>query len=166
MQNEYYVQGNSEYGRTVMVPFSVFQHHLASLEYRNNRLKLKRLSVRADLLSERCKGVGLEFRQLMQADFILFMRDLLNHPDRMFHWFPETLLYIGRGSSTAFEVFAWSKSSAYFENAKKLLGIKNKEDLIPLLEAFQKDWRLLPRWESNSFSPVSLLGFNEIATKP
>jgi hypothetical protein len=77
-----------------------------------------------------------------------------------------TLVYIGHHGSTAFEVFARSKSAAYFEKAKKLLGIKNKEDLVPLLEAFQKDSRLLPRWEFNSFSPVSLLGFNEIATNP
>lgn len=165
MQNEYYVQGNSEYGRDVMVPFSVLRDHLQSLVHRNDRLKQKRLSVRADLLSERCKGVGLEFRHLMQADFILFMRDHLDHPDQMFHWFPETLLYIGH-HGTAFEVFARSKSSAYFEKAKKLLGIQNKEDLTPLLEAFQKDSRLLPRWERKSFSPAGLLGFNEIATKP
>ena len=102
----------------------------------------------------------------MQVDFILFMRDYLDHPDQMFHWFPETLVFIGRHGSAAFEVFARSKSSAYFERAKKLLGIENKEDLAPLLEAFQKDSRLLPRWEFNSFSPVGLLGFNEIATKP
>lgn len=165
MQNEYYVQGNSEYGRDVMVPFNVFLNDMQSLIYRNSRLKLKRVSIRADLLSERCKGIGLELRHLMQADFILFMRDYLDHPDQMFHWFPETLLYI-RHHNTAFEVFARSKSSAYFEKSKQLLGIQKKEDLTPLLEAFQKDSRLLPRWKSKSFSPVGLLGFNEIATKP
>lgn len=166
MQNEYYIHGNSEYGRDVMVPFNIFIDHLQSLKYRNNRLKLKRLSLRADLLNDRCKGVGLDFRHLMQVDFILFMRDCLNHPDQIFHWFPETLVYIGLHGSSPFEVFARSKSSAYFERAKQLLGIEKKEDLVPLLEAFQKDSRLLPRWEFNSFSPVGLLGFNEIATKP
>lgn len=166
MQNEYFIHGNSEYGRDVMVPFNIFRDHLHSLEHRNSRLKLKRLSLRADLLNERCKGVGLDFRHLMQVDFILFMRDYVNHPDQMFHWFPETLVYIGRHGSSAFEVFARSKSSAYFERAKQLLGIENKEDLVPLLEAFQKNSQLLPRWEFNSFNPVGLLGFNEIATKP
>jgi hypothetical protein len=165
MQNEYYVQGNSEYGRDVMVPFNVFRNHMRSLLHRNDRLKLRRLSIRADLLSERCKGVGLEFRHLMQADFILFMRDYLDHPDQMFHWFPETLLYV-RHHGTSFEVFARSKSAAYFEKSKQLLGIQKKEDLIPLLEAFQKDSRLVPRWQFESFNPVGLLGFNEIASKP
>lgn len=164
MQNEYYVQGNSEYGRDVMVPFNIFRRNMRSLIHRNDRLKLRRLSIRADLLNERCKGVGLEFRHLMQADFILFMRDSLDHPEQMFHWFPETLLYIRR-HGTAFEVFARSKSSAYFDKSKQLLGIQKKEDLTPLLEAFQKDSRLVPRWDSESFSPVGLLGFNEIATK-
>ncbi len=165
MQNEYYVQGSSEYGRDVMVPFSVFQDDLQSLKHRNNRLKLRRTSIRADLLSERCKGIGLEFRHLMQADFVLFMRDYLDLPDQMFHWFPETLLYIGR-RDTAFEIFVRSKSSGYFEKSKQLLGIQKKEDLTPLLEAFQKDSRLLPRWGFETLSPVRLLGFNELATKP
>jgi len=101
----------------------------------------------------------------MQADFILFMRDYLDHPDQMFHWFPETLLYV-RHHGTSFEVFARSKSAAYFEKSKQLLGIQKKEDLIPLLEAFQKDSRLVPRWQFESFNPVGLLGFNEIASKP
>ncbi|MBI5606002.1 MAG: TIR domain-containing protein [Deltaproteobacteria bacterium] len=166
MQNEYYIRGNSEYDRDAMVPFNIFRDHLQSLRHRNDRLKLNRLSLRADLLSERCKGVGVDFRHLMQVDFILFIRDYLDHPDIIFPWFPETLVYIGRHGSTAFEVFARSKSAAYFEKAKVLLGINSKEDLLPLLEAFQKDNRLLPRWEFNSFNPTGLLGFNEIATKP
>ena len=165
MQNEYYVQGSSEYGKNVMVPFNVFRRHMKSLIHRNKRLKLRRLSIRADLLKERCKGVGLEFMHLMQADFILFIRDYLDHPDQMFHWFPETLLFI-RHHGTAFEVFARSKSSAYFDKSKQLLGIQKKDDLAPLLEAFQKDSRLVPRWEFETFNPAGLLGFNEIATKP
>ncbi|MFC1820799.1 hypothetical protein ACFLZG_06935, partial [Thermodesulfobacteriota bacterium] len=64
----------------------------------------------------------------MQSDFILFIRDYFEHPDQLFHWFPETLLYISH-NGTAFEVFARSKSIPYFERSKTLLGIQKKEDL-------------------------------------
>ena len=165
MSNDYYVPGRSEYGRDVMVPFEVFRQYMKSLEYRNQRLELRRLSLRADLLEQRCKGLGIEFRHLMQADFILFLRDHLDRSDEHWHWWPETLLYVGRHSG-AFEVFARSRSASYFDRAKVLLGIAAKDGLQPLLEAFAADGRRLPRWGFESFSPAHLLGFNEIATKP
>ena len=59
----------------------------------------------------------------MQADFVLFIRDHLDRPEKTFHWYPETLLYVNHG---AFEIFARCKSNAYFEKAKVILGIESK----------------------------------------
>ncbi len=56
ISTDYYVPGNSDYGRDVMVSFGVFRSHMKSLEHRNKRLDLRRLSVRADMLVQRCKG--------------------------------------------------------------------------------------------------------------
>ncbi|MGR8978878.1 MAG: SEFIR domain-containing protein [Gammaproteobacteria bacterium] len=165
MANEYYVAGRSEYGKDAMVPFEVFRQYMKSLEYRNQRLNLRHLSLRADLLEQRTKGAGIEFRYLMEADFILFMRDNLDRPNDHWRWWPETLLYIGQHSG-AFEVFARSKSASYFERAKILLGVESKAALLPLLEAFKSDRQRIPRWEMTSFSPAELLGFNDISTKP
>ena len=120
--------------------------------------------MRADLLEQRCKGTGLEFRHLMQADFVLFLREWLDRPDER-RWWPETLLYVGRHDGP-FEVFARSRSLVYFDRAKVLLGIDSKDALRPLLELFAKEPARLPRWEFDSFNPAQLLGFNEIATKP
>ncbi len=165
MATDYYVPGNSDYGRDVMVSFGVFRAYMRSLEHRNERLKLLRLSVRADMLEQRCKGVGVEFRDLMQADFVLFLRDHLDRPDEMRHWWPETLLYADRHSA-AFEIFARSKSAAYFEGVKTLLGISSKDALSQLLKTFAADPRCVPSWQFESFSPPALLGFNDLATKP
>jgi hypothetical protein len=165
MANEYYVAGRSEYGRDVMVPFAVFRSYMKSLEFRNSRLKLNRLSVRADLLSQRCKGVGIEFRQLMQADFVLFLRDKLHQTDTYKYWWPETLLYSGRQAGS-FEVFARSRSASYFDRAKCLLGIDTKEDLAALMKIFAEQPAERPRWQFESVDPASLLGFNELAIKP
>lgn len=165
MSNDYYVPGVSEYGRDVMVPFRVFNQQMESLRFRNQRLQLKRSSLRADFLEQRCKGVGVQFRHLMQADFILFLRDHLDRRQDLGIWWPETLLYVARHSG-AFEVFARSRSSSYFKRAKVLVGIDTKDQLQPLLQAFVADVRLLPRWGFESFSPGHLLGFNDIATRP
>lgn len=165
MSNEYYVAGRTEYGKDAMVPFEVFRHHLKSLEHRNQRLELRRLSLRADLLEQRNKGAGIEFRHLMQADFILFMRDNIDRPNDYWNWWPETLLYVGRHSGS-FEVFARSKSASYFERAKILLGLESKVALTPLLEAFRTGKQRIPSWDMTTVSPTELLGFNDIASKP
>lgn len=163
--NEYYMAGHSEYGNNAMMSFEVFNQNTTSLTHRTERLKLRRLSLRADLLEQRSKNSGIEFRYLMQSDFILYMRNSLDRQNDYRGWWPETLLYIGRHSGP-FEVFARSRSTSYFERAKILLGVESKAALTPLLEAFSTDRQRIPRWEMTSFAPANLLGFSEIATKP
>ncbi|MEJ1407199.1 MAG: TIR domain-containing protein [Candidatus Sedimenticola sp. (ex Thyasira tokunagai)] len=165
LQNQYYVSGNSDYGRDVMVDFTVFREHLRSLEHRSQRLELRRLSLRADLLEERSKSSGLEFRYLMQGDFILFMRAEVEDEDGYSGWWPETLLYLFRFHS-AFEIFARAISRKYFDKLKCLLSIDKKEDLNELLEGYRSSKRRLPRWEMNSINPTGLLGYEQLATKP
>lgn len=163
--NQYYVAGRSDYGNNVMVSFTAFREYMRSLEARNKRLELRRLCLRADLLEERSKSSGFEFRYLMQGDFILFMRAELEDKDGYSSWWPETLLYLFRFHS-AFEIFARSVSTAYFDKVKCLLSINNKEDLSELLESYRKGERRVPRWEMNSVNPRGLLGYEELATKP
>lgn len=165
LQNQYYVAGRSDYGNNVMVSFTAFREYMRSLEARNNRLELRRLSLRADMLEERSKSTGLEFRYLMQGDFILFMRAEMEDKDGYSGWWPETLLYLFRFHA-AFEVFARSVSTAYFDKVKCLLSVNKKEDLVGLLQSYRKNERRLPRWEMNSVNPYGLLGYEELATKP
>lgn len=165
ISNEYYIPGRADYGRGTMSSVEVFRQHMKSLEYRNERLQLRRLSVRADLLEQRCKGIGIEFRHLMQADFVIFLRGQLAGSNAGWSWWPETLLYSTRHSEP-FEVFARSRSARHFEQAKVLLGIETKEALRVLLETYATGTRQVPRWQFESFVPAQLLGFNDIATKP
>jgi len=164
LTQQYYVAGISDYGKDTMVGYESFREYLRSLEHRNNRLKLRRLSLHADLLEQRSKHSGIEFRYLMQADFILFMRAEVLQSDFYSRWFPDTLLYVGRFHS-AFEVFARSSSRSYFEKVKCILGIDKPSDLNELMEAYKTDRQRLPRWEFDSFSPSVLLGYEQLATK-
>ena len=165
LQQQYYLPGNSDYGRDVMVSFIVFREYMRSLEHRNKRLGLRRLSVRADLLKERCTGTGIDFRYLLQADFVAFMRAEIELKDDYKRWWPETLLYLGHFNSP-FEIFARSVSKTYFDKVKILLAIETPKELDPLLKSYQDGSRRLPKWEFEGFNPASLLGYEHLATRP
>ncbi len=165
LEKHYYVPENSDYGRDVMVSYLVMDSGLPSLGRRNTRLNLRRLSLRADLLKQRCVGVGLDFRDLMQADFIAFMRAEIHELETSHRWWPETLLYLTFRPSP-FEIFARSISTSYFNRTRHLLGITAQQDLEPLLASYRQGKRLLPRWEFESFNPETLLGYDKLATRP
>lgn len=165
LQQQYFLSNNSDYGRNVMVGFTVFRNYMRSLEYRNQRLKLRRLSLRADLLKERCIGTGIDFRHLLQADFVLFMRSEIETNENYINWWPETLIYLGHANSS-FEIFARSASKIYFNKTKMLLSIEEPKDLEPLFKSYQDGSRNLPKWDFNRFNPAALLGYEHLATRP
>ncbi|MCD6384661.1 TIR domain-containing protein [Candidatus Sumerlaeota bacterium] len=165
LSQRYYVDGYSPYGHNAMVPFQVFRQEMQSLYNRNRRLGLSRYSLRADLLKERCQGSGIDFRYLMQADFVLFIRadlyaeDLYNR-----RWWPETLFYLGNFPGP-FEIFARAQSTRYFEKIKCLFDIQSPDNLKQLLEKYQQGEKELPRWGPHTFKPALLLNIEKLATK-
>jgi len=165
LQQQYYLPGNSEYGRDAMVSFTVFREYMRSFDHRNQRLDLRRLSLRADLLKTRCTGIGIDFRYLLQADFVAFMRAEVEAKDTHNRWWPETLVCLGHFNSP-FEIFARSVSKSYFNKSKLLLSIEVPKDLEPLLKSYQDGSRKLPRWQFNGFNPALLLGYEHLATRP
>ncbi|EGT3636299.1 hypothetical protein FAP48_18770 [Morganella morganii] len=147
-----------------MVDYSVFREYLKSLDDRNQRLNLRRLCLHSDLLENRSKNSGLDFRYLMQADFILFLRRDIHSNDFYSRWYPYTLLYVGSFPG-AFEVFARASSKSFFEKMKIMLGINKKSDLDALMENYKNNSITVPSWEFNSFNPSTLAGFEQLYTK-
>jgi hypothetical protein len=164
LEHEYYVPGNSDYGRDAMVPFTLFRYHLKALQHRNERLKLQRASVHADLLKERCKGVGVEFRHLMNADFAMYLCALIRYGEALI-WWPETLVYL-HDRPGPFEMFARSKSTAYFNRVKRLIGVNNKQELEAVVEAAEAQRIRLPRWHFHTLNLRGIVGLDQVATKP
>ncbi|MBN2287566.1 MAG: TIR domain-containing protein [Tissierellales bacterium] len=167
LRNHYYIERNSDYGRNVIIAFSLFSNDLISLKHRNSRLKLRRLSLHADLLEQRSKTSGLTFKQLIQTDFILYIRNCLDciREEKYQDWWPETLLYIERHSG-AFEIFARAQSIEYFDTIKEIFGISSKDDLVPLFNLYKENKLRVPSWQFTSFDPAILLGFEKLATRP
>ena len=164
LTQQYYFPRDSNSGNE-MLSFTEFRKNIQSLRHRNDRLNLNRISVRSDMLETRSNSSGMEFRYLMQADFVLFMRAEIENTGGFSRWWPETLLYLSSFHSS-FEIFARAISKNYFEKIKCLLSIDKKEDLHPLLESYQKDQRRLPEYDWEPINPSALLNYTQLATKP
>ncbi|MGY3240023.1 hypothetical protein ACVMAJ_006913 [Bradyrhizobium sp. USDA 4448] len=145
---------------------SIFCSSLNSLEVRKRRLSLNRTSLRADLLRERAKVPGVNFDDIMQADFVLFMREAQDafSAKRDNRWYPDTLVYLGNHPHP-FEIFARARSARYFEKIKGVIGVKAKSDLVTVVEAFGEKL-YLPRWNYFHLDPAGLMDLNQIATTP
>jgi hypothetical protein len=119
--------------------FTLFAGYLSSLENRNNRLKLNRTSLKADWLSERAKGSGVDFADIMQAEFLLFLRSTIDASRSDKHerqWWPQTLCYMGDRDGPL-ELFARASSAAYFERIRPLLGVASVaefKELVPKID--------------------------------
>jgi len=147
--------------------FTCLKKHLSSLEYRNQRLKLRRLSIRADLLSKRSTFPGLSFNHLMQSDFVIFLRNSIDsiRANIRQSWIPETLIYSER-FFRSFEIFARAQSEEYFKQLIILFDIDGKNDLDVLLQTFSNGRLMIPSWEASTFSPEALMGYQNLCTTP
>ncbi|KQZ56245.1 hypothetical protein ASD54_25215 [Rhizobium sp. Root149] len=162
MENEYYSRKRSG-GDNLMQPFTVFRGYMRSLEHRNNRLKLNRLSVRADMLSERNKGTGVDFQYVMAADFVLYLRGSMF--GEWHRWWPETLLYADRFGGS-FEMFSRAKSKKYFAKLTPLLGVNSKAQLGDVLTAILSSPDRIPKWQFERLNVNALLGYANLDTTP
>jgi hypothetical protein len=163
LSQPYYVPQNPEQGKAATTSFTVFREYTNALEIRNKRLKLNRVSLRADLLEQRNKSSHIQFRQVMQADFVVFLRAELVHENEYDRWWPETLLYAHRQYGP-FEIFARAISKQYFSRVMPMLGISNLSVLQNRFAQYQKDPRLLPRWDYRPLSPAVLAGAELLGT--
>jgi TIR domain len=159
----YYVPGNSDHGKNATVSFTALQEHVKSLDIRNQRLKLNRASLRADLLEQRSHASGLAFRHLMQADFVCFLRGDVMGGDGWYRWWPDTLVYAGRQHGP-FEIFARASSKAYLPSVLKVVGVAEVSALKERLDSYATD-RSFPRWSYRSFSPTVLTGIELLGTR-
>lgn len=159
LNQSYYIQ-NSNRGIPYLATFEYFCQHAESLEYRNNRLNLGRTSLSADIIKNNNNGSGVEFNQLMQTEFILFVRANL---DNSGHWWPQTLVYLGHFPG-AFEIFIRATSKQYFEKIKPLLNIKTKSDLDDLIAQVKANGSRYYGLGSYGFNFQQLLNYDNLCT--
>lgn len=111
--------------------FTVFSQPVLTLDdYRNKRLNLKRVSLTADLLKQRAYLTELPFDDIMQTDIILCLRSAFHLEDTHQFWYPITRVYASDYARNGFDIFFKARSKRHFEAIKRLLKVKDKNDLI------------------------------------
>lgn len=151
--------------------YTVFRSAVRSLQRRNDRLKLNRMSLQADLLEQRANLLTITFDELMQADFLLFLRssaDVLKTKDGA-QWFPVSLVYAERRHGP-YELFARSQSTEYFKTIADLLGVADKAAFEEVLANMGDTNRgaplFLPRWDWHALDVRTLTGIQNLAKRP
>lgn len=121
----YLVREHDGANRRSTSDFTVFRQHPASLEHRNARLKLNRISLQADLLKEgHPDGSTPSFESIMQADLVLYLRG--EGQPTFYNWYPLSLVYALRRYAP-FPLFARAESKTYLSRIAPLLGLDSPE---------------------------------------
>lgn len=167
LNQRYYIEKNDDYARSEMESFGVFKGYLESFNHRNTRLELRRLSLHADILKERCTDSGISFNYVMQADFLLYLAEAMQgiKEERRQAWWPDTLIFKSY-HRCAFEIFLRSESTEYFNRLAPTLGIKNKDELAPLIKGLEVESIYIPRWDIERISPLELMNYDDLCSRP
>lgn len=94
-------------------------------EFRNQRLKLNRISVSTELIKVRATNPHISFDELHDTDIILHYLSLLIHKEQ---WFPRLSIYRTYYGIPKF--IQKMKSKRHFEKVKILFGVKSKTELF------------------------------------
>lgn len=166
LKQRYYIENDDISGRSAMKSFGVFRNNLRSFNHRNDRLKLRRLSLHADIMKDRCTDSGISFNHIMQADFLLYLADTIqglkeSHGQT---WWPETLVFKSFHGGT-FEIFLRSESTEYFNRVAPTLNIEFKAELEPFVEALKSETIYIPKWEFDRISPLELMNYENLCSR-
>lgn len=89
----------------------------------------------ASLIKDRANYKGLSLDDLIQADFVLFLRSYIHYGVYSDLWHSRC---IGYANEYGFEIFNKGRSKKYFNDIKILLRIKNRDDLKQKLVEVQE----------------------------
>lgn len=129
----------------------VFDAYIVSMDaHRNNRLRLNRLSLTADMLKERCSTI-LTFSEVVQADVFLTLYGVANmagsaQQGSRNYWGPRTAVYTSEASKLP--VFLKAVNQDIRRGIRSAVGASSAADLAAKLE--------VARVQLNDFQQLSL----------
>jgi hypothetical protein len=157
----FYITSKETTGGGAMHSYRLFMKELPSFVRRNTRLNLRRHSLQADFLQERATNPHISFRDLVQADFVIYLHSRLSGD----FWYPITGVFESF-ILEPFEIFARARSSAYFERLKPLLGDRTIAVLKVDIARLEADPKHLPRYNFHLIVPSKCIGLEELSTRP
>ena len=147
--------------------FRKMRPYLKSLEeHRKRRLKLNRISVHADKLRECHEGSTVDFVSFMEADFSIYVRDIVtpNSKKDGYDWYPLSLVYAVRRYG-AFPLFLRAMSADFWEQMSIFFDGLNVDDFrAKIIEAFQQPNAAL-HWDYDRLDVAELANLEKLGTK-
>ncbi|WP_460408814.1 toll/interleukin-1 receptor domain-containing protein [Pseudomonas amygdali] len=168
LTSNYFIKNSSITYKGVLCDHSVFSWHLPSLGHKNKSQKLGKTSLPATMLKERAGAAGVSFEDMMQADFLLYLRAKINLADGLddvlVHWWPDTAVYVSHHADT-FEIFVRAASSRYYERIKPILNDWPEDRLLDMVNDLIADGRL-PKFGWDTLQIRTLMGADKLCTRP
>lgn len=123
--------------------------------------KKRRISYTADILIHNAKNRKILSIDIMQVDFILFIRSDITFEKNLPRWYPYTGVYIA-SRDPKFELFLRAESKRFFDDFKKCLGIEKLEDLIKIGEEFRQKQRRTFEFYGETLYPPSFMNLENL----
>ncbi|QDX94711.1 TIR domain-containing protein [Brevibacillus laterosporus] len=136
---EYYLK--TQYNQKTPETFTKFRFYLRSInEIRNQRLEMRKYSLQAQYLIERCTLRNYSKQQLVATDKLLYYWSIILIEDTDYDpkWFPITYIY---GGHQKIELLQKLRSKKHFERIKVLFNVINAEELVSIIENFDNKYR-------------------------
>lgn len=158
VETTYIVRGSQREMTTAR--FVAFDEYLESLEvHRNQRLKLNRVCVSADLLQERCSAEKTSFAELMEADVFLALKSLVagrsTSDGWMSYWAPRTSVYAPYGNKHP--VFLRASDEATRNGIHTAIGVGSGAELKAKVDSSESLLGHLNRVGGRSFGRFNFL---------
>lgn len=129
----------ARHGEMAMLGFQALNREVESLDERDRRLGLNLLSLQADVAKDRSEAVHGDFRVIVQADLLLYLRNQAMPPG-LSNWYPMTLIY---GSRVPLEIFARCVSRKHLNRILTLIG--GSEEAVREAVTYSEENRLFSR---------------------
>lgn len=143
--------------------YTLFSYQVESLQHRNDRLKLRRLSHHADVIAEICEGSPFDIGGFVEADFLLWLRSQLNPDIKTYGWWPISAIFASH-SYGAFPTFLRAEDAEYRAGLFKLLGISEGRALGRFFEDLSAKKIRIPEWEFDRLEPSQLMNYERLNT--
>jgi len=134
----------------------------ALLTFIDQKMGNRHYSADAAFLKDKPSAAGVSFEQLMEADFIMYLRASISEQQR---WMPKTLVYNSGRWGRSFPAFVRARSAREFDRLSEYLGA-DKDALSRFADRVDRTEKWAPKWGFEQMNPRHLMGLEELCTSP
>ena len=160
--SNYFYLSNTDDAETGLYPYTVFNSSIESFYLASE--KFSRISYTADQIVTNAKNRKISLTQLMQTDFIFFLRSEILLTPKYLRWNPLTGVFIA-SRQPKFELFLRSESKSFFEKFKVCLGVKSLEELKSLASEYHNSKRDYPSYFADTLFPPTFMNLDNLCTR-